>query len=156
MKKVKYFYNTHKLKFEKIETPLRVRLLQAFGFIAASIVTGLIIMSIVFRYVEKPNEKFLRKQNDDLKDNYALLEERTKQLELKMDELENQLMETIKEFRKLQDSVPDGLKTLTNGRMNTIATNLTNSHSTLKQLKFKVKEHKKSTYQQQVDERKTK
>ena len=32
MKKVKYFYNTHKLKFEKIETPLRVRLLQAFGF----------------------------------------------------------------------------------------------------------------------------
>ena len=58
MKKVKYFYNTHKLKFEKIETPLRVRLLQAFGFIAASIVTGLIIMSIVFRYVEKPNEKF--------------------------------------------------------------------------------------------------
>lgn len=77
-------------------------------------------------------------------------------VQYKMDELENQLMETIKEFRKLQDSVPDGLKTLTNGRMNTIATNLTNSHSTLKQLKFKVKEHKKSTYQQQVDEKKVK
>jgi len=77
-------------------------------------------------------------------------------VQYKMDELENQLMETIKEFRKLQDSVPDGLKTLTNGRLSAIGTNLTNSHSTLKQLKFKVKEHKKSTYQQQVDEKKLK
>ncbi|MFY8128923.1 MAG: M23 family metallopeptidase [Chitinophagaceae bacterium] len=103
MKKVKYFYNTHKLKFEKIETPLRVRLLQAFGFLAASIVTGLIIMSIVFRYVEKPNEKFLRKQNDDLKDNYALLQERTKQLELKMAELENR---DNKVYRSIFEATP--------------------------------------------------
>jgi hypothetical protein len=33
MKKIKYFFNTHTLRFEKIEVPLKVRLLQTIGFI---------------------------------------------------------------------------------------------------------------------------
>ena len=89
MKKVKYYYNTHTLKFEKNEVPLRVRLIQTFGFIAASITTGVLIMFIFLRYTESPNEKILRKQNEDLRDNYTVLTDRTKQLELKMQELEN-------------------------------------------------------------------
>lgn len=89
MKKVKYFYNTHTLRFEKWETPLRVQILRVFGFVAASIVTGIIIVLIVFRYVDSPKEKILRQENYDLKENYAVLQERTKQLELKMAELEN-------------------------------------------------------------------
>ena len=89
MKKVKYYYNTHTLKFEKNEVPLRVRLIQTFGFIAASITTGVLIMFIFLRYTESPNEKILRKQNADLRDNYTVLTDRTKQLELKMQELEN-------------------------------------------------------------------
>ncbi|MDE3236918.1 MAG: M23 family metallopeptidase [Bacteroidota bacterium] len=89
MKKVKYYYNTHTLRFEKLEVPLRVRLLQLFGFIAASIVTAGIIVLIAFRYVDSPKEKLLRQQNYDLKENYALLQDRLNQLELQMSELEN-------------------------------------------------------------------
>lgn len=89
MKKVKFFYNTSTLKFEKLDVPLRVKLLRTFGFLAASIVTGLLIMLIAFRYIEKPNETYLRKQNESLNKNYTLLQERTRQLELKMEELEN-------------------------------------------------------------------
>ena len=89
MKKVKYYFNTHTLRYEKIETPLRVRLLQVFGFIAASIVTGLIIVLITFNYVDSPKEKLLRQQNDDLKENYSMIQEKVKQLELQMAELEN-------------------------------------------------------------------
>ncbi len=89
MKKVKYYYNTHTLRYEKLDTPLRVRLLQAIGFIAASIVTGMIIFAIAFRYIDSPKEKYLRQQNEDLKDNYNVFLERVKQLELQMDELEN-------------------------------------------------------------------
>ena len=89
MKKVKYFYNTHSLRFEKLETPLRVRLLQVFGFVAASLVTGIIIVLIAFRYIDSPKEKLLRQDNEDLRQNYAVLQERTKQLELQMAELEN-------------------------------------------------------------------
>lgn len=107
MKKVKYFYNTHTLRFEKWETPLRVRLLQVFGFIAASIVTGLIIVLIIFRYIDSPKEKVLRDQNDDLKDNYAVLQERVKQLELKTKELEdrdNNVYRAIFEATPVPDS----------------------------------------------------
>jgi murein DD-endopeptidase MepM/ murein hydrolase activator NlpD len=89
MKKVKYYYNTHTLRYEKLDTPLRVRLLQLMGFLAASIVTGLIIFAIAFRYIDSPKEKYLRQQNDDLTNNYEVFSERLKQLELKMDEIEN-------------------------------------------------------------------
>lgn len=89
MKKVKYYYNTHTLRYEKLDTPLRVRLLQLIGFLAASMVTGLIIFAIAFRYIDSPKEKYLRQQNDDLSNNYRVFQERLKQLELTMDEIEN-------------------------------------------------------------------
>ena len=89
MKKVKYFFNTHTLRYEKLSAPLRVRLLQVIGYIAASIVTGILIFAITFRYVDSPKEKYMRQQNDDLKQNYSVLQERVKQLELQMDEIES-------------------------------------------------------------------
>jgi murein DD-endopeptidase MepM/ murein hydrolase activator NlpD len=89
MRKIKYYYNTHTLRFEKLEKPLRVRLLQVFGFIAASMVTGFVIFAIAFQYIDSPKEKILRQQNDDLKEGYAVIEERLKQLELKMGEITN-------------------------------------------------------------------
>jgi len=107
MKKIKYYYNTHTLRYEKLETPLRVRLLQLFGFIAASIVTGMIIFAIAFRYIDSPKEKLLRQQNDDLKQNYGVLEERVKQLTLQMDELasrDNEVYRSIFESDPIPDS----------------------------------------------------
>jgi len=89
MKKVKYYYNTHTLRYEKLETPLRVRLLQLIGFLAASIVTGMIIFAIAFRYIDSPKEKYLRQQNEDLANNYSVFMERLNQLELKSTEIEN-------------------------------------------------------------------
>lgn len=107
MKKIKYFYNTHTLRFEKLETSLRRRLLQLFGFMAASIVTGMIIVLITFRYVDSPKEKLLRQDNDNLKENYAALKERTNQLQLQMVELEkrdNSVYRSIFEAQPVPDS----------------------------------------------------
>lgn len=107
MKKIKYYYNTHTLRYEKLEVPLRVQLLRVFGFIAASIVTGFIIVAIAFRYIDSPKEKLLRQQNEDFKDNYAVMQERVKQLELQMDELENRdnnVYRSIFEAQPIPDS----------------------------------------------------
>ena len=107
MKKVKYYYNTHTLKFEKHDVPLRVRLIQTFLFVIASIATGVFIMFIFLRYTESPNEKILRKQNEDLRDNYTVLTDRTKQLEQKMQELEhrdNNVYRSIFEALPIHDS----------------------------------------------------
>lgn len=89
MKKVKYYYNTHTLRYEKLETPLRVSLLRVLGFIAASAVTGMIIVAITFRYIDSPKEKLLRQQYEGLSLNYSVFEERLKQLEMQMNEIEN-------------------------------------------------------------------
>lgn len=95
------------MRFEKLTTPLRVRLLQVLGYIAASIVTGIIIFAITFRYIDSPKEKLLRQQNDDLKQNYRVMEERIKQLQLQMDEIanrDNYVYRSIFESNPIPDS----------------------------------------------------
>jgi len=75
-------------------------------------------------------------------------------VQFKIDELQNSLNETIKEFRKLEDSIPDGLKKVTDGKISFISTNLSMASKSLIQVKDKIKQHKKNSYQQQVDEKK--
>ncbi|MEY3208833.1 MAG: hypothetical protein RL064_864 [Bacteroidota bacterium] len=107
MKKIKYFFNTHTLRFEKVEVPLRVRLLQLFGFIAASLVTGILIVVILFQYIDSPKEKLLRQQNTAFRDSYSVLQERLKQVELQMIELEdrdNEVYRSIFEATPIPDS----------------------------------------------------
>ena len=75
-------------------------------------------------------------------------------IQFRLEELENSLSETLKEFRKLQDSLPDGLKTVANGRISSIFSNLTNADKLVNELKVKIRKHKKTSYTQQVDEKK--
>ena len=89
MKKIKYFFNTHTLRYEKLVTPLRVKLLRVFAFFAMAIVTAGIIVAIAFQYIDSPKTIMLEQQNADLKDNYALLQQQVNQLQQKMDELSN-------------------------------------------------------------------
>jgi hypothetical protein len=62
--------------------------------------------------------------------------------------------ETIKELRKLEDSIPSGLKTVTNGRVSGISSSLSNAQKMLSQLKDKVRQHKRTIYAQQIEEKK--
>ncbi len=89
MKKIKYFYNTHTLRYEKLVTPLRVKLLRFFGFLATVAVSAAIIVAIAFRYIQSPTEKILQNQNNDLHDDYAVLNKQLQQLQQQMNELEN-------------------------------------------------------------------
>lgn len=78
-------------------------------------------------------------------------------VQFKLDELENQLSETVKELRKVQDSMPEGLNTLCGGRMRNMSQCLVDAQKNLKQLKEKIKEHKKSRFQStQIEEKKNK
>ena len=110
MKKIKYYYNAHTLRFEKLEVPLRVRLLQVFAFVTACIVTGLLIVFIVFKYIDSPKEKFLRQENEDMKQRYSILSERMNELELQMDELENRDNNVYREIFGTKP-IPDSIRT---------------------------------------------
>jgi hypothetical protein len=75
-------------------------------------------------------------------------------VQFKIEELQNSLNETIKELRKLGDAVPSGLKTSTRSKISGISNNLYSAQKLISQLKDKVKQHKKSVYNQQIDEKK--
>jgi murein DD-endopeptidase MepM/ murein hydrolase activator NlpD len=107
MKKIKYFFNTHTLRFEKIEVPLKVRLLQTIGFVIASLAVGVLFVAILFKFIDSPKERLLRQQNTAYKESYAVLQERMKQLELQMSELEqrdNEVYRSIFEATPIPDS----------------------------------------------------
>jgi murein DD-endopeptidase MepM/ murein hydrolase activator NlpD len=107
MKKIKYYYNTHTLRYEKVETPLRIRLLRVFGFIAAALVTAGIISFLAFRFVGSPNEKLLRIENEKMKDRYREMSQQLKKIEHQMAELEdrdNEVYRSIFEANPIPDS----------------------------------------------------
>jgi murein DD-endopeptidase MepM/ murein hydrolase activator NlpD len=107
MKKIKYYYNTNTLRYEKLETPLRIRVLRIFGFIAAAFVTAMFISFIAFRFVGSPNEKLLGMQNEQLKDSYRDLNDKLKAMQQQMSELEkrdNTVYRSIFEANPIPDS----------------------------------------------------
>ena len=107
MKKIKYYYNTHTLRYEKLETPLRVKLIRVFGFIAAALVTAMIITFFAFRFIGSPNEKLLLSENERMKDRYKELSKDLKDIQLQMTELEkrdNEVYRSIFEANPIPDS----------------------------------------------------
>ena len=107
MKKIKYYYNTNTLRYEKLETPLRVKLLRVLGFFSTAIVTALILVSIIYKYFPSANEKRLIQRNESLKDNYYVLDDRIKKLQEQMGELEkrdNHVYREIFEANPIPDS----------------------------------------------------
>ena len=75
-------------------------------------------------------------------------------VQFKIEELQNSLNETVKELRKLEDSIPNGLQTLTKSRVSMISSNLTNSQKLLSIVKDKIRNYKRSLYSQPIDEKK--
>ena len=107
MKKIKYYYNTSSLRYEKLETPLQVRLLRIFGFIAAAFVTAALISFAAFRFIGSPNEKILKAQNENLRYRYKELNDRAKSIQEQMQDLEkrdNNVYRSIFEANPIPDS----------------------------------------------------
>lgn len=107
MKKIKYYYNTHTLRYEKQVVPLRVALLRVLAFISTAIVTGLIIVAIAFRFVDSPKEKLLKVQleraeevNRIYSDRYRDIDDRLKLLERR----DNEVYRSVFEATPIPDS----------------------------------------------------
>ena len=107
MKKIKYYYNTHTLRYEKLVTPLRVKLLRIFGFLATALVTSAIISYFAFELVGSPAEKILQSRNEQLSDRFVELNARLKSMQEQMSELEkrdNEVYRIIFEAKPIPDS----------------------------------------------------
>ena len=107
MKKIKYYYNTNTLRYEKLVVPLRVKLLRVLSFIAAAIVTAFTIVAIAFQFVDSPKEKLMRMQNERIREDYVLLNTKLGSVQQQLTELEkrdNQVYRAIFEANPVPDS----------------------------------------------------
>ena len=88
-------------------TPLRVKLLRVFSFLASVAVAGFLFMQISYRYFPSANEQRLRNENNRIKDNYTLLSAEIKRMNQELREIEkrdNQVYRSIFEASPLPDS----------------------------------------------------
>jgi Membrane proteins related to metalloendopeptidases len=107
MKKIKYYYNTNTLRYEKLVTPLRVKLLRVFAFIATALVTSAIISYFAFQFVGSPNERIMHIENEKLSDQFEAVNARLKTIQQQMAELEkrdNTVYRAIFEANPIPDS----------------------------------------------------
>ncbi|MEO9211236.1 MAG: M23 family metallopeptidase [Ginsengibacter sp.] len=107
MKKIKYYYNTNTLRYEKITTPLRVQLLRFFAFIIATFFTAFIIVLIVFRFISSPQQKLAEMKYAKMRQNYQTLVAQSQKLQQEMSALEkrdNDVYRSIFEANPLPDS----------------------------------------------------
>lgn len=107
MKKIKYFYNTNTLRYEKLVTPLRVKLLRVFGFFSGLLVSSALVIWVYTKFIPKPTDNELKMRLELMKDNYVILSEKTKTLQQQMANLEkrdNEVYRSIFEANPLPDS----------------------------------------------------
>jgi murein DD-endopeptidase MepM/ murein hydrolase activator NlpD len=107
MKKIKYFYNTHTLRYEKLVTPFRVKLLRIFGFLSALLVSSALVIWLYTKFIPNPSDKQLKMRYEIIKENYGTLAGEVKSLQQQMAELEkrdNEVYRSIFEANPLPDS----------------------------------------------------
>ena len=107
MKRIKYYYDTHNLRYEKIVVPLRVKLLRFFVFIVVSVFIAFVMVFVAFRFIPSPQLKLAELKYEKMRQNYESLVEQTEKLEAEMASLEkrdNEVYRSIFEANPLPDS----------------------------------------------------
>jgi murein DD-endopeptidase MepM/ murein hydrolase activator NlpD len=107
MKKIKYFYNTHTLRFERLITPLRVKLLRVFSLFAAVAVAAFFTTQLIYRYFPSANEKKLMNANTRLEEELKIATQELENLSVTLNEIEqrdNEVYRAIFEASPIPDS----------------------------------------------------
>jgi murein DD-endopeptidase MepM/ murein hydrolase activator NlpD len=107
MKKIKYYYNTNSLRYEKLVTPFRVKLLRIFGFLCALLVSSAVVILLYTKFIPKPTDQESKLKYDIIKENYSALNERVQTMQRQMAALEkrdNEVYRSIFEANPVPDS----------------------------------------------------
>lgn len=88
MKKVKYYYNTQALRYEKFEEAFRTKFMRILGFISAALVFAFIIVYLAYTYLDSPKEKALRRELTEMQLEYELLNKKLDQMSSVVADLE--------------------------------------------------------------------
>ena len=73
MSKVKFYYNTKSLKYEKVHIKLWDRLKRVLSVLASGLVFATIIVYIAYTYFDSPKEKQLKREIEQLNYQYEVM-----------------------------------------------------------------------------------
>ena len=107
MKKIKYYYNTRSLRYEKLVVPLRMKLLRFFVFMGATLFLAFMLILLAFRFIPSPQLKLAELKYEKMVQNYQTLVSKTQKLQEEMAMLEkrdNEVYRSIFEANPLPDS----------------------------------------------------
>ncbi len=75
MARIKYYYDTETCKYERIKVKKRDIVINALGFLSLALVLSVGIIVILAQYFDSPKEAALKKENEELKLYYQLMQE---------------------------------------------------------------------------------
>ena len=81
MAKVKYYYDSDTLSYRKIELRKRDKFKKVLGFLLAVLTGAVILTFISFQFIESPKEKAQKRELENLKLHYGLLNKKMDQAE---------------------------------------------------------------------------
>lgn len=88
MSKIKYYYNTKTLRYERYVESWQKKLLRVLYVIATGVVFATVVIVLAYQYLDSPKEKQLKREIANLEFNYTLLNEKLDRIEAVLQDLE--------------------------------------------------------------------
>ncbi len=89
MSKVKFYFNTKSLKYERVQLKLWDRLKRFLSYVASGLVFASLTIWLAYTYFDSPKEKQLKREISELRDQYDNLSERMNQMNAVMEDIQN-------------------------------------------------------------------
>ena len=89
MSKIKFYFNTKSLTYEKVQVKFWDRFKRFLGFLITGLAFASVTMFFAYRYFDSPKEKQLKREIEGLKYQYDILDGRLNQMNLVLADLQN-------------------------------------------------------------------
>jgi murein DD-endopeptidase MepM/ murein hydrolase activator NlpD len=88
MPKIKYYFNTHSLKYERVIVSWKKRLWRVTGFLSTAVVFATVIVSIAYNFLDSPKEKQLKRELEETTLQLEMLKQRADQVEMVLNDIQ--------------------------------------------------------------------
>jgi len=89
MAKVRYHFNTKSLRIEKVKVTFRQRMMQFLSVFATGLVFASVVLILAYNFMESPKERILRREIEQYKLQYAILNERLENVQAVVADLQD-------------------------------------------------------------------
>jgi murein DD-endopeptidase MepM/ murein hydrolase activator NlpD len=88
MPKIKYYFNTHSLKYERVIIGWKKRLFRTVGFLSTAVVFASIIVFFAYNFFDSPKEKQLKRNLEETALQLEILKQRADQVESVLNDIQ--------------------------------------------------------------------